>query len=63
MYEKQYKCRMCGEYIAKTLPDSEVIACERLLNAINHRNDELCIIHHCIDGSMGVAELQGVKRI
>ena len=63
MYERIYKCRMCGEFISKTIAIDELNTCSKLIDLLNNDNNELYFIHHCYDGSMGIAELQGAKNI
>lgn len=61
MYEKMYKCRMCGDTFTKDIITDELKTSSVLTDLCNRRDNGLHVIHYCSNGNIGIAELQGMK--
>ena len=47
MYEKMYKCRMCGDTFTKDIITDELKASSVLTDLCNRRDNGLHVIHYC----------------
>jgi hypothetical protein len=69
MYQAVYKCRICGGETSGCCTDSESTAMREIwnlkVNALSEQSAHPHMIetHHCKDGSIGVADFQGFKKI
>lgn len=61
LYEKIYRCRMCGDIFTKGTITDELKVYSNMIDLVNGRTDELYVVHYCTNGNIGIAELQGMK--
>lgn len=71
MYQAVYKCRLCGEKLTeRTVSEDEARSINAALNVYGHTRYINCdmnlfknITHACEDGSYGIADFQGFKKM
>ena len=70
-YQAIYKCRLCGEEYVSASTTSENVAIKQMLHAtIGYKIEEWIgtpleknRMHSCKDGSMGVSDFLGLKKV
>lgn len=60
MYQKVYRCRVCGEKILFSMPTDRIYIDIELSQIITKKFEKLFCLHNCKNGHIGIAELQGV---
>lgn len=70
LYQAIYKCRLCGEVYKSVSTRNSVLALEEVRCACIKSPSEAPIMmlpinkaHDCVDGSVGVADFIGFKRV
>lgn len=74
LYQMVYKCRLCGKVYSSGGTESDITAWKATLNEVmrasgitpqwksNGNDPTMFEMHHCNDGSYGVADFQGMKH-
>lgn len=68
-YQSIYKCRLCGKLYNSVATDDEKVALETIVDACLGMESEVIQAptlngeHFCSDGSYGVTDFQGYKKI
>lgn len=69
MYQAVYKCRLCGEEFKGCVTGNENIAMVETINAASGIKStqplapRIIEYHYCKDGSYGIADFQGFKKV
>jgi hypothetical protein len=71
-YDLAYKCRICGERVsmgqAETTRDNMLNEVNKTVQMDKYMNgftgsEKMMVIHNCKDGSIGIADFIGARRI
>lgn len=65
-YRATYKCRLCGETFTGAITGKKIAKTETLMiscDASGKYGTQRITIHHCNDGSIGLADFLGFQKV
>ena len=66
MYQAIYKCRLCGEVFQSGQTGKDIAYSETMFLCVGESSQygqHGKILHNCSDGSFGIADFQGFKKV